>query len=118
MADMINFCPDAGASSQVLAVTASASTAISVGSDGYAGGELLVSNQGTTVWCFIAFGTTATIAQNNAVIATAGNPAGGIAIPPGWSVAFTLGPGTTFVSAIGSAAGPTNLHMTVGRAAA
>lgn len=114
MADVNLFTPSL-TGTICLAVTASAHAGVALGGDAFAGTDIICFNQGTTVTTFIAFGATAAAAVANAVIPADGSPAGGIPIPPGWNTAFTLGPGM-FVSAIGSAAGPTNLFITPGRA--
>lgn len=118
MADVLNFTPLASNTSLVLSVVASAHTAVQLSNmDGYSGGELLLSNQGTTVWVFVAFGATASAAQTNAAIPSDGAYGAVIPVPPGWQIGITVPPGQ-FISAIASAAGPTNLWVTQGTGAA
>lgn len=114
MSEVINFAPLASNTSLVLSVAASAKTAVQLTDlDGYAGGELLLSNQGTTVWIFVAFGATASAAQTNAAIPSDSAKGAVIPVPPGWQIAVTVPP-NQYISAIASAAGPTNLWVTQG----
>lgn len=115
MSEVINFSPIAANCSIVLSVAASAHTAVQLTNlDNFAGGEILLSNQGTTVWIFVSLSTTsASDAQTKAAIPTDGNAGEVIPVPPGWQIAVTV-PFNVWVSAIGSAAGPTNLWITQG----
>lgn len=114
MADHIAFTP--GTLSLGMAVTASAHAGVALPpADPLSGGEYQFFNQSTTVTIFLGFGATATAAVTAAAIPGDGLTAGGIPVPPGWIIGFTLPPGL-FLSAIGSAAGPSNLYCTYGRA--
>jgi hypothetical protein len=115
MADHINFTPQAASQTLALAVTASAHTGVALPvADAQAGGDYQFFNQSTTVTIHVGLGTTAALAATAAAIPSDGNTASSFPVPPGWVIGMTL-PASLFVSGIGSAAGPSNLYITVGR---
>ena len=68
---------------------------------------LQIYNSGTTVLVFIE-----SCGGSNGV--TAATVAGSYCVPPGANVVIARHPGDTGISAIGSAAGPTNLYVSAG----
>ena len=94
--------------SQMLSVAGtSGGVAIPVSS----GQHMRIVNTSTTLWVGVAFGPAAA----TAAFATAGSPSSTVVIGPNQTNVIDIPPGSAYVAMIGSGAGPTAVHCSIGK---